>query len=157
VRYALILMCAVALAHTPHLTAHNEIEGPRSRTTDGGVAADHASQTYTPPPPLKPGVPLRVGGDVPAPRQTKYVDPTYPKSARGRSGTVYVEFLIGTNGRVREAHLLRSSPVFDKAAMAAVKQWRFEPTRFRGAAVSILMTANVSFRDGKGTATLIVP
>jgi protein TonB len=92
---------------------------------------------------------LRVGGDVPEPRKTKHVDPTYPKSARGLVGEVFVEFVIGTNGRVREVKVLRSFPPFDEAVIAAVKQWRYEPTRFRGTSVSILTNAKFAFKDGK--------
>ncbi len=62
----------------------------------------------------------------------KHVDPAYPKAARreGIEGMVVVEAILGENGRIeRGAKILRSVPMLDEAALAAVKKWRFRPAR----------------------------
>ena len=57
--------------------------------------------------------------------------PEYPREAqrRRRSGLVEVEFTVGTDGTVTSARVVHASPprVFDRAALAAVNRWRFQP------------------------------
>jgi len=64
-------------------------------------------------------------------RPVSLPNPEYPRQAamRRRSGSVEVEFTVGTDGRVTSSRVVRASPprVFDRAALAAVDQWRFEP------------------------------
>ncbi len=56
-----------------------------------------------------------------------------------------IEAVIGPNGRVQDARVLRSIPLLDQAALDAVKQWRYTPTRLNGVAVPILLTVTVTF------------
>jgi periplasmic protein TonB len=42
-------------------------------------------------------------------------------------------------------HVLRGNPLLDNAAVDAVRQWRFTPTRLNGQAVPVVMTVTVSF------------
>ena len=57
--------------------------------------------------------------------------PKYPAEAlrSGQSGTVQVEFTVGTNGSVTSARVISASParVFNNETLAAVKRWRFQP------------------------------
>ena len=57
--------------------------------------------------------------------------PVYPRSARARrlEGTVELNVLVDTEGRVRDLNLRKTSgyTVLDRAAMDSVKQWIFEP------------------------------
>jgi periplasmic protein TonB len=101
-----------------------------------------------PPPPSVEKVPLRPGGQIQPPRKLKDVAPIYPQialSAR-REGTVIVEAIIGEDGRVQQARVLRSVQLLDEAALAAVRQWVFTPTRLNGEPVPIVMTITVTFR-----------
>jgi protein TonB len=41
--------------------------------------------------------------------------------------------------------VLRSIPLLDRAAIDAVSQWRYAPTRLNGTAVPILLTVTVQF------------
>lgn len=43
------------------------------------------------------------------------------------TGKVRVEVVVAPNGTVTSARLIGGSPVFEKSAVDAVKQWRFEP------------------------------
>jgi TonB family protein len=94
------------------------------------------------------GVPaVRIGGNIKSPAKVYTVNPVYPKEAQDSrvSGMVIVEVLIDTQGDVRSAHVLRSIPLLDQAALDAVQQWRFEPTVLDGKAVPVLMTVTVNF------------
>ena len=44
-------------------------------------------------------------------------------------GEVQVEFTVAPDGSVTDARVVRADPprVFDRAAVAAVRRWRFEP------------------------------
>ncbi|WP_052347320.1 TonB family protein [Novilysobacter defluvii] len=57
--------------------------------------------------------------------------PQYPREAlrAGRAGEVEVELTVGIDGSVTAARVIRADParVFDRAALAAVEQWRFQP------------------------------
>ncbi len=58
--------------------------------------------------------------------------PRYPMEAlrANTSGTVVVEITIGGDGDVTNARVVEATPprVFDRAALTAVKRWKFEPT-----------------------------
>ena len=94
-----------------------------------------------------PGVPLRIGGSVAEPRRTQHVPAVYPQAARStrQSGAVYVEFVVDQAGRVNSEKVLKSWPPFDAAALAAVRQWRYEPTILGGVTVPVIMTAVIGF------------
>ncbi len=66
---------------------------------------------------------------------------------RGRApGTVYVLFIVDKNGRVQNPLIQRSTdPVFEKPALAAVKQWKFEPGKRNGKPVQFRMRVPISF------------
>jgi|SRR5690554_3711426 len=57
--------------------------------------------------------------------------PTYPTDAlrAGQSGEVQVEFTVSPDGSITDARVVRADPprVFDRAAVSAVRRWRFEP------------------------------
>jgi TonB family protein len=91
--------------------------------------------------------PVRVGGAVGVPMKTRDVKPVYPPLARqaGVNGVVVIEVLIDSAGNVAEAHILRSIPLLDQAALDAVRQWRFMPTMVDGQPRPLLMTTTVNF------------
>ena len=57
-----------------------------------------------------------------------------------------IEAIIDVDGRVQQARVLRSAPLFDEAALAAVRQWVYTPSRLNGRPVSVVMTVTVHFR-----------
>jgi protein TonB len=95
----------------------------------------------------------RLGGIVPAarcdhpPRIIRQTKPEYPREAfvKKVQGTVLVEILINVDGRVAHARVLRSIPLLDEAALAAVRQWLFEPAVKSGRPVATLVHAPISF------------
>ena len=85
---------------------------------------------------------VRVGSGVRPPTVVQRVPPVYPPEARTArvQGVVILEATIGTTGEVSDVEVLRSVPLLDEAAVAAVRQWRYEPTLVDGVAVPVLMT-----------------
>ena len=53
--------------------------------------------------------------------------------------------VIGPNGKVQDAKVLRSIPLLDQAALEAVKQWEFTPTLLNNVPVPVIMTVTVNF------------
>ena len=93
---------------------------------------------------------IRVGGEIKEPKKIKDVKPVYPEDAEkaGIQGIVILETIIGTDGSVQEAKILRGVAQLDKAALDAVIQWRYTPTLLNGEPVEIVMTVTVSFKLG---------
>jgi protein TonB len=75
------------------------------------------------------------------------VNPIYPEAATAAriQGVVIIEAVIGEDGRVRDARILRSIPALDQAALDAVRQWEYTPTLLNGAPVPVIMTVTVQF------------
>jgi protein TonB len=64
-------------------------------------------------------------------------------------GTVYILFIVDQRGRVENPVVQQATdPVFEKSALAAVKQWKFEPGRRNGQAVRFRMRVPVTFPKG---------
>ena len=91
--------------------------------------------------------PVRIGGELPPPRKIHDVPPVYPPAARtaGVQGHVILEATIDPSGEVGDIEVLRSVPELDEAAIAAVEQWRYEPTLVDGVAVPVPMTLTIIF------------
>ena len=87
----------------------------------------------------------RVGAGVKAP--VREGTPVYPEEARaaGIKGAVTTEIVIDQAGDVVAARVLRSIPMLDDAAVAAVKTWKFKPTMVNGAPVPVRMVVSVNF------------
>jgi protein TonB len=74
--------------------------------------------------------------------------PDYPQQAKadGKQGTVVLKVVILADGRVAKVDLMRGEEPFASAAMAAVKNWRFEPARSKGQAITIYQIITIPFR-----------
>jgi periplasmic protein TonB len=101
----------------------------------------------TPPAPVAPKQ-VRVGGVVQMARLIHRVDPRYPTLARQArvSGVVELAGIIGTDGHIRELKPLSGHPLLTAAALEAVRQWIYEPTRLNGEPVELIATISVTFR-----------
>ena len=104
-----------------------------------------------PPPPvavkMPPPEPVRVGGTIRQPMKIGGNDPVYPQFAilSKTQGTVIIEATIGPDGHVVNAHVLRSVPLLDQAALEAVRSWQYTPTLLNGVPVPVIMTVTVTF------------
>lgn len=81
------------------------------------------------------------------PRVIHQPGPTLDRKIREKSpGTVYVIFVVEQDGRVRDPKVQQSSdPIFESAALAAVKQWKFEPGKRNGEPVRFRMRVPITF------------
>ena len=91
--------------------------------------------------------PVHVGGTVRPPAKIADVRPLYPAVARQAraEGTVEIEIVIGPTGSVEHARVIRSVPLLDRAALDAVRQWKYAPTIVNGVAVPVTIAVGVSF------------
>jgi protein TonB len=115
-------------------------EATRKLEADREEAARAAAAKPAAPPPVP-----KVANTL---RPVSLPNPRYPREAalRRRSGSVEVEFTVGTDGRVTSSRVVHASPprVFDRAALAAVDDWRFEPI---GAPITTRRTINFQPTD----------
>ncbi len=112
-----------------------------------------------PPPPSQPW------GNAPAPASDAYrsndttpiainrPSPNYPREAlrRGLGGTVRVEVNVTADGRVERMDLAESSGdrFLDRAAMEAVRRWRFRPAMRNGQPVAATVVVPLEFNPGR--------
>jgi protein TonB len=75
------------------------------------------------------------------------VEPQYPDSARawGVTGTVVIEVRVGKDGRVRATSVVKSIPMLDRAATAAIRQWVFRPATDNGRPVALWIPVSIAF------------
>jgi TonB family protein len=93
---------------------------------------------------------MPTGKAIQPPKKTRYVKPVYPKAALDArvQGEVLLEIVIGTDGRVDDARILKSVPQLDQAAIEATLAARYEPVEINGIPVRVtsLVTHTFSFR-----------
>ncbi|HEY8995006.1 MAG TPA: energy transducer TonB [Lacunisphaera sp.] len=129
------------------------------------IALALASKVKQPPKVDKEGKPMKfkarapfsfpVEGDegpaannAPKPSLKQVPQPVYPEelAQAGIVGGAILELIVGTDGAVRNATVLRSShPEFANAAYAAVRQWHGTPAQKDGVAVESRCRIAVSF------------
>ena len=93
-------------------------------------------------------LPLRVGGQIRAPRRTKEVKPACPGVPIGSGGVVLVETTIGLDGLIKDIKILRSidgRPEFGQAAIDAIRQWEYSPTLLNNVPIPVIMTVTVVY------------
>ena len=145
--------------------SHDAVESSDAIVADGGlpnfgppmIGLSHhtglnVSAVLPPPPPpdIERPQPVRVGGVIREPRKLVHVAAEYPDIARRArvEGMVIIEAMIDERGAVVDARVLRSVPVLDAAALAALRQWRYTPTLLNGVPVRVLMTITFNFQLG---------
>ena len=113
-----------------------------------GEVGGTSSAVRIPEPPTVSDKPIRPGGLVKYPEKVRDVRPFYPKLALDNKvqGRVIIEAVIGVDGHVKDARVLRSIPLLDRAALDAVQQWRFTPTLLNGVPVPVIITVTVDFK-----------
>lgn len=84
------------------------------------------------------------------PRVIYQPSPTITQKVRKNApGTVYIVFVVDERGRVVNPVVQKSTdPVFEKPALSAVKQWKFEPGKHNGKAVRFRMRVPITFPKG---------
>lgn len=96
-----------------------------------------------------PVAPVPVGGNVKQAQLIKSVPPEYPAMAKAQhvSGQVQLDALIDPSGKVAGLTVLSGPVLLRKAALDAVKQWRYSPAMLDGQPTSMHLTVTVEFRS----------
>jgi protein TonB len=83
------------------------------------------------------------------PRVVYQPAPIYPAELARKKleGTVYILFVVDKSGKTRDLKVQKSShPAFNKPALKAVKQWKFEPGKRKGKPVQFRMRVPITFQ-----------
>jgi TonB family protein len=76
------------------------------------------------------------------------VEPVYPQEAKkqGLQGVIVLDVVIGPDGSVVSMHPLNGPDILGRAAMDALRWWRFEPYRVNGEPAAVETTLAVEFK-----------
>jgi TonB family protein len=145
------------------LAIHGEFLDGSGKAFDVVWAPDRSSRPRPgpPPPQVEPRIvpkPAPQQGDrLPAlgdyvyveelPEAITKVPPVYPDApgAAKLEGTVLIQALVGKDGRVLDAKIVKSIPGLDEAAVDAVRQWVFKPAQAGGKPVAVWVAVPVRF------------
>jgi protein TonB len=130
------------------------VPGGMEGGTGGGIPFSIAS---TMGPPLPPPPPVRAKATSPRQVRISHLDPAklifrpepeYPPVAKMAriQGTVRLEAVIGTDGRVENLKVISGHPLLLQAAVDAVSRWRYQPTLLNGEPVEVLTEIDVIFQ-----------
>ena len=82
-------------------------------------------------------------------QRTRYTPPEYPDRALNDrvSGSVTVQYVVDKKGFTTDIKVVESTPpgVFDRAAMEAIRQWRYRPAKYNGAPVAVPVRTRIRF------------
>ena len=73
------------------------------------------------------------------------VEPVPPEGETDKSGIALLHIVVAADGTVIDARPETGDELFNRAAMDAVKEWRFQPLRVNGSPVEIETTVAVEF------------
>jgi protein TonB len=74
--------------------------------------------------------------------------PVYPIIAKetGTQGTVVLQATISRSGTIENLRVVSGPPMLQRAAIDAVKEWRYRPYLLSGEPVEVETTVNVVFK-----------
>ncbi len=100
----------------------------------------------------QPNEPVRLSEEAARALLRHVVEPIYPPEAAAQKlhGSVVLQALIGRDGSVEDLKLVRGYFVLGRAAIAAVKQWRFQPYSVNGRAAQAQTTLTITFARPAG-------
>lgn len=126
------------------ITTDTRAEAVTSKTPPvAETPAASRSETAPPAPPAPVIPPTHIGGHLGNPR------PVYPPLSieLGEAGAVGLRVAVSADGRAQEVSIARSSgfPRLDRAALQAVRNWRFRPATRGNEAIPYTYVFNVDF------------
>jgi TonB family protein len=119
--------------------------GPGGGFIPGG--SNNGPPSFSIPVPAAPEKPRLMSEGVMEAALIHKVQPQYPDAARLMhvAGTVRLRAVIGKDGSVTELEVLSGNPILVQAAVAAVRDWRYRPTRLNEEAVEVETYITVNF------------
>jgi TonB family protein len=118
-------------------------ESADASASTGVSSAPEKEDTTAPAAPKRVSLPLKVTQG----RVIHRVEPIYPTQARimQESGTVLLGAIISKEGTIKDLRVISRGPLFNEAAIDAVKQWRYRPYLLNGEPVEVETTVEVNF------------
>jgi protein TonB len=100
-----------------------------------------------PPVPITNAQPVRRGGILQAANLIYQVKPEYPPMARltRTQGVVVLEAVIGKDGSIDSLRVISGPQLLIRAALDAVRQWKYRPTMLNSEPVEVITTVTVTF------------
>lgn len=119
---------------------------PQPSPPSAGPVATAEPSASPPAPPSPPAI--ENAGDLSS-TMISATPPRYPQESRRKreEGVVLLRLTLGVDGHVAEISVAKSSghARLDQAALAAVRRWRWSPTRKNGAAVQVKGLVEIPF------------
>jgi TonB family protein len=90
---------------------------------------------------------IRLSQEVAQKMVSHRVEPVYPEIAKapGIQGVVMIFVVIGKDGAIQDLHLMSGHPLLAKAALDALKQWRYNPLLLDGQPIDAQTVVQVNF------------
>lgn len=137
----------VVTEQPPQVAVALSVAAPVPAPAPAPVAAAPSPPAPPAPRPAAPAAPLE-GGDLSS-KMLSFTAPSYPMESRRQKeeGTVALSLLLGTDGRVADISIASSSGFarLDKAALDAVRKWRWAPVVRGGEPVAVRGTVKIPF------------
>lgn len=138
------------------LKPQSQVQRDLRRLSSAGTAGVGSLAFDVPDVDIDADVELDLGGDIAIARELfpiVRVPPEYPMRASENNveGFVTLRFIVNETGSVEDPEVIRSEPpgVFDKAALRAVRRWKFQPVIRNGKPVRVYGVNTITFKVQK--------
>jgi TonB family protein len=121
---------------------------PPSGALSGGTHTTSEISSILAAPNSMPRMAMTVSQGVTGGRLTRRVDPVYPVEARQMraEGPVVLRAKVSEDGTVHDVSIVKGNPLLARAAIEAVRKWRFEPFQLNHKPVAIQTDITVDFK-----------
>lgn len=117
------------------------------------LAATTLAQSNTKPkPPENCEAPENPARGITPPRLISAPDPAYPRGVREEAGpqTVTLSVVVGSNGKACNPQVNDSpGPEFERAALDAIRDWRWKPGSREGKPIAVQITVEMTFQTSR--------
>ena len=139
---------------TPNRKAQNGVEADAGIALTNDDQADSSAEALSSGlaggsgQPAEPAAPVPVGGNVTPAKMISSVPPVYPALAKTQhiAGSVQVDALIDSNGRVTTMKVISGPTLLHQSAMDALKQWKYHPATLNGQPTPMHLMVTIQFR-----------
>ena len=144
------LQVKTELQRAPQVHPQEPMPLPSPTSVASNTSADLASIVDAPTvvPTVAPQQTVRVSQGVSQGLLIRRVQPVYPPQAMQMrlQGTVVLQAVISKQGVIKDVKLISGEPLLSRAAMDAVRQWKYNPYYLNGEPVDIQTQISVVFR-----------